>query len=160
VITFGVVPSVAWPSERVTGWSIRVWTSELRGEYHQGRRMKSSSQRCVRPSNPACPFYASPLSLLSRVRLSSPHGHPTAEAVGGGGIFSKWQAMAQDRISLVDHLDGMIFLADPARQPPPGRCVYLIHTFQWLGQAYQDAALAQRKGCPVRLYITQKYIFK
>jgi hypothetical protein len=83
VITFGVVPSVAWPSERVTGWSIRVWTSELRGEYHQGRRMKSSSQRCVRPSNPACPFYASPLSLLSRVRLSSPHGHPTAEAVGG-----------------------------------------------------------------------------
>jgi hypothetical protein len=77
-----------------------------------------------------------------------------------GVIFSKWQAMAQDRISLVDHLDGMIFLADPARQPPPGRCVYLIHTFQWLGQAYQDAALAQWKGCPARLHITHKYILK
>jgi hypothetical protein len=50
-------------------------------------------------------------------------------------IFSKWQTMAQDRISLVDHLDGLIFLADQARQLPPGRCVYLAHTFRQLGQA-------------------------
>jgi hypothetical protein len=98
-------------------------------------------------------------SLLSRVRLSSPHGHPHCRSCGVV-IFSKWQTMAQDRISLVDHLDGLIFLADQARQLPPGRCVYLAHTFRRLGQAYQDAALAQREGWPVRLHITYKYILK
>src|SRR3954464_15360595 len=63
------------------------------------------------------------------------------------------KTVKSDRL-LVDHLDGLIFLADQARQLPPGRCVYLAHTFRRLGQAYQDAALAQREGWPVRLHIT------
>ena len=83
----------------------------------------------------------------------------TAEAVGWSS-FSDRQTMVQDRISLVDHLDGLIFLADQARQLPPGRCVYLAHTFRRLGQAYKDAALAQREGWPVRLHITYNYILK
>ena len=98
-------------------------------------------------------------SLLSRVRLSSPHGHPhcrSCEVV----IFSDWQTMVLDRSSLVEHLDGLIFLSDQARQLPPERCVYLIHTFRRLAQAYQDAALAQRQGWPVRLHITYNYILK
>jgi hypothetical protein len=81
-MTFGVAPSVAWPSERVTGWSIRVVDFRAKG-----RRPPGATHEIIQPTvyqtvNPACPFYASPLSLLSRVRLSSPHGHPTAEAVG------------------------------------------------------------------------------
>jgi hypothetical protein len=36
-MTFGVAPPVTWPSERVTGWSIRVVTSELREECHRAR---------------------------------------------------------------------------------------------------------------------------
>jgi hypothetical protein len=75
-------------------------------------------------------------------------------------IFSKWQTMAQDCTSLVDHLDGLIYLAQQARQLPPGRCLYLAHTFRRLGQAYQDAALAQRDGGPVRLRIKYNYILK
>jgi hypothetical protein len=62
--------------------------------------------------------------------------------------------MAQDRSSLVDHLDGLIFPADQAWRLPPERCVYLVQTFRRLGQAYQDAALAQRAGFRVRLHIT------
>jgi hypothetical protein len=68
--------------------------------------------------------------------------------------------MAHDCISLVDHLDGLIFLADQARQLPPGRSLYLVHTFRRLGQAYQDAALAQRQGYPVRLHISYNYVLK
>ena len=75
-------------------------------------------------------------------------------------IFSKRQTMAQDCISLVDHLNGLIFLADQARQLPPGRCLYLAHTFRRLGQAYQDVALAQREGWPVRLHFTYNYVLK
>ena len=75
-------------------------------------------------------------------------------------IFSKWQTMAQNCTSLVDHLNGLIFLADQARQLPPERYVYLVHTFRRLGQAYQEAALAQREGWPVRLHITYNYILK
>jgi hypothetical protein len=48
--------------------------------------------------------------------------------------------MAQDRPSLIDHLDGLIFLADQARHLPPGKYLYFAHTFRRLGQAYQDAA--------------------
>jgi hypothetical protein len=68
--------------------------------------------------------------------------------------------MAQDRPSLIDHLDGLIFLADQARHLPPGRSLYIIRTFRRLGQAYQDAALAQRQGYPVRLHISYNYILK
>jgi hypothetical protein len=68
--------------------------------------------------------------------------------------------MAQDRPSLIDHLDGLIFLADQARHLPPARSLYLAHTFRRLGQAYQDAALAQRHGYPVRLHISYNYILK
>jgi hypothetical protein len=68
--------------------------------------------------------------------------------------------MAQDRPSLIDHLDGLIFLANQARHLPPGRSLYLVHTFRRLGQAYQDAALAQRQGYPLRLHISYNYILK
>jgi hypothetical protein len=66
--------------------------------------------------------------------------------------------MAQDRPSLIDHLDGLIFLADQARHLPPERSLYFAHTFRRLGQAYQDAALALRQGHRVRLHISYKYI--
>jgi hypothetical protein len=68
--------------------------------------------------------------------------------------------MAQDHSSLIDHLDGLIFLADQARRLPPERSLYLVHTFRRLGQAYQDAALAQRQGYPLRLHISYNYILK
>jgi hypothetical protein len=68
--------------------------------------------------------------------------------------------MAQDRICLLDHLDGLIYLADQAWQLPPGRSLYLVHTFRRLGQAYQDAALAQREDRPARLRISYNYILK
>jgi hypothetical protein len=57
-------------------------------------------------------------------------------------------------------LDGLIFLADQARHLPPDRSLYLVHTFRQLGQAYQDAALAQRQGHPIRLHISYNYILK
>lgn len=68
--------------------------------------------------------------------------------------------MAQNRLSLVNHLNGLIFLADQARHLPPGKSLYLVHTFRRLGQAYQDAALAQRQGYPFRLYISYQCILK
>ena len=68
--------------------------------------------------------------------------------------------MAQNRLSLVNHLNGLIFLADQARHLPPGKSLYLVHTFRRLGQAYQDAALAQRQGYPARLHISYNYILK
>ena len=68
--------------------------------------------------------------------------------------------MAQNQLSVVVHLDGLIFLADQARHLPPGRSLYLVHTFRRLGQAYQDAALAQRQGYPVPLHISYNNILK
>jgi hypothetical protein len=77
-----------------------------------------------------------------------------------GHFFPRWLTMEQDRISLVDHLDGLIFLGYQARQLPPGRCMYLAYTFRRLGQTYQNAALTQREGRAANLRINYNYILK
>jgi hypothetical protein len=68
--------------------------------------------------------------------------------------------MAQDLTQLVNHLDGLIFLADVAWHRSSGKHADIACTFWRLGRAYQAAAVAQREGWPVRLYITYKYILK
>jgi hypothetical protein len=60
-------------------------------------------------------------------------------------------AMSQDLTPLLDHLNGLIFLADVAWHRPSGKYADMACTFQRLGRAYQAAALAQREGRPVRL---------
>lgn len=54
--------------------------------------------------------------------------------------------MAQDLAPLVDHLNGLIFLADPAWHRPSGKQADMAGTFQRLVRAYQAAAVAQRAG--------------
>jgi hypothetical protein len=66
-------------------------------------------------------------------------------------------AMSQDLTPLLDHLNGLIFLADVAWHPPSGKYADMACTFQRLGRAYQAAALAQRAGRPARLYIPVKH---
>jgi hypothetical protein len=60
-------------------------------------------------------------------------------------------AMSQDLTPLLDHLNGLIFLANVAWHRPSGKYADMACTFQRLGRAYQAAALAQREGRPVRL---------
>jgi len=52
--------------------------------------------------------------------------------------------MSQDLTPLVEHLNGLIFLADLAWHRPSGKQADMAYTFRRLGQAYQAAALAQR----------------
>jgi hypothetical protein len=66
--------------------------------------------------------------------------------------------MAQDLTQLVNHLDGLIVLADVAWRGPPRKYAEMACSFLRLGQAYQTAALAQRAGRPIRLSITYKGI--
>jgi hypothetical protein len=66
--------------------------------------------------------------------------------------------MAQDLTPLVEHLNGLIFLADVAWHRPSGKHADMAGTFRRLGRAYQAAALAQRAGRPVRLSIMYKDI--
>jgi hypothetical protein len=66
--------------------------------------------------------------------------------------------MAQDLTQLVNHLDGLIVLADVAWRGPPRKYAEMACSFRRLGQAYQTAALAQRAGEPIRLSITYKGI--
>ena len=54
--------------------------------------------------------------------------------------------MAQDLTPLVEQLNGLIFLADPAWHRPSGKQADMAYTFRRLGRAYQAAALAQRAG--------------
>jgi predicted HD phosphohydrolase len=54
--------------------------------------------------------------------------------------------MAQDLTPWVEHLNGLIFLADPAWHRPSGKHADMAYTFRRLGRAYQAAALAQRAG--------------
>ena len=54
--------------------------------------------------------------------------------------------MAQDLTPLLNHLNGLIFLADVAWHPPSGKYADMACTFQRLGRAYQAAALARRAG--------------
>ena len=53
--------------------------------------------------------------------------------------------MAQDLTPWVEHLSGLIFLADPAWHRP-SKQVDMAYTFRRLVRAYQAAALAQRAG--------------
>jgi len=54
--------------------------------------------------------------------------------------------MAQDLTPWVEHLSGLIFLADPAWHRPSGKQADMAYTFRRLGRAYQAAAVAQRAG--------------
>jgi hypothetical protein len=54
--------------------------------------------------------------------------------------------MAQDLTPLVEHLNGLIFLADVAWHRPSGKHADMAGTFRRLGRAYQAAALARRAG--------------
>jgi hypothetical protein len=54
--------------------------------------------------------------------------------------------MAQDLTPWVEHLSGLIFLADPAWHRPSGKQADMADTFRRLGRAYQAAALARRAG--------------
>jgi hypothetical protein len=48
--------------------------------------------------------------------------------------------MAQDLTPWVEHLSGLIFLADPAWHRPSGKQADMAYTFRRLGRAYQAAA--------------------
>ena len=54
--------------------------------------------------------------------------------------------MAQDLTPWVEHLSGLIFLADLAWRRPSGKQADMAYTFRRLGRAYQAAAVAQRAG--------------
>lgn len=48
--------------------------------------------------------------------------------------------------TLLDHLDGMIFLADVAWRLPPGRSALLARKFQLIGLVFEaSAAVLKRK---------------
>jgi hypothetical protein len=67
--------------------------------------------------------------------------------------------MAQGLNPLVDHLNGLIYLADVAWQGPPEKYADLAHTFRRLGQSYEAAVQNQQCGQPVRLHIAYIRIF-
>jgi hypothetical protein len=48
--------------------------------------------------------------------------------------------MSQDLTPLVEHLNGLIFLADVAWHRPSGKHADMAGTFRRLGRAYQTAA--------------------
>ena len=54
--------------------------------------------------------------------------------------------MAQDLTPWVEHLNGLIFLADVAWHRPSGKHADMAGTFRRLGRAYQAAALVRRAG--------------
>jgi hypothetical protein len=54
--------------------------------------------------------------------------------------------MAQDLTPWVEHLSGLIFLADVAWHRPSGKQADMAYTFRRLVRAYQAAALAQGAG--------------
>jgi hypothetical protein len=56
--------------------------------------------------------------------------------------------MARDLTQLVNHLDGLIVLADLAWWGPPRKYAETACSFRRLSQTYQDAALAQRERIP------------
>ena len=47
--------------------------------------------------------------------------------------------------TLLDHLDGMIFLADVAWHLQPGRSAYLARTFRLIGLACEASAMVQQR---------------
>jgi hypothetical protein len=69
-------------------------------------------------------------------------------------------SMAQGLNPLVDHLDGLIHLADVAWRGPPEKYANLAYAFRRLGRSYEAAILNQRCGQPVRLRIAYKYFLK
>jgi hypothetical protein len=64
--------------------------------------------------------------------------------------------MTQDLTPLINHLNGLIFLADVAWHRPSGKYADMAYTFRQLGRAYQVAALAQKADRPIRLSTTYK----
>ena len=53
--------------------------------------------------------------------------------------------------TLLDHLDGMIFLADTAWRLPPGRSARLARTFRLVGLVLEASAAVQKREMLRRL---------
>jgi hypothetical protein len=68
--------------------------------------------------------------------------------------------MAQGLNPLIDHLNGLIHLADVAWRGPPEKYADMARTFRRLGQSYEAVVLNQRSGQPVRLRIAYKHFYE
>ena len=56
---------------------------------------------------------------------------------------------------LVEHLNGLIFMARVAWQSSSGRCADVALTFRSIGRMHQAAAIAQRDNPTGRVQISQ-----
>jgi hypothetical protein len=68
--------------------------------------------------------------------------------------------MKQDRVSLIDQLNGVIAVAHLAWQLPSTRSADLARTFRLVALAFQITALNQRLGQPMLLRKARRYISK
>jgi hypothetical protein len=56
---------------------------------------------------------------------------------------------------LVEHLNGLIFMARVAWQSSSGKCADVAQTFQFVGRMHQAAAVAHRENPTGRLQILE-----
>jgi hypothetical protein len=63
--------------------------------------------------------------------------------------------MAQALAPLVQHLTGLIYLAEMAWQGSPENHMRMARTFRDIGQAYEIAALAQQDNLSARVQISE-----
>jgi hypothetical protein len=66
--------------------------------------------------------------------------------------------MEPDCANLIDHLNGLIFLARVAWQSSSGKYADIAHTFRLVNRMHQAAALAQRNAPFTRLRISDDNI--
>jgi hypothetical protein len=55
---------------------------------------------------------------------------------------------------LVEHLNGLIFMARVAWQSSSGKCADVTQTFRFVGRMHQATALSQRNNPTDRLHIS------